>query len=506
MSYASKVVPRLGRSDVERIFVSQKDINDRISSAASTLPELKAKSLSEARRRVLQTESEVLSGNETGDSREWAARLGNWLRNNSPTEIDRNKAALTLSGWFTPSSDGALASERPYVLHQIYTGKPLVLYLLMTKGGDEASLNKSKQGYYKPDLGEIIWFKRMHAAGYETIRVYNEIRNVGRELNQNTSNPAYPQLLAGFLAGEPRLDIVPTVPCHRELVVEFGRLMYMHILPHLQSHGYHPDALEHFVGNHPSLEGLAERLAYNFRAILRYTGDHQTAFRAAARQTIIANSKKKNQTIEEGLYVSHAQYDGRIKVGWPFGGGYTPTHGVPVVYLSDGVPVFEIVPERELVYFKQNLAGSNATVYRVIDEKMNFLAYGVTMNGGKMVPDDVLQAVEYGITTSTRGTNKNATMGMSNVVLHLDGMPSEKLVPFVLALGIDNGHSPSIIANVAGNLLEHGVERGDVVRFVDAYTPDSTFQEKVASIIDQRKKKDPILIDNIRALQKEARA
>lgn len=44
------------------------------------------------------------------------------------------------------------------------------------------------------------------------------------------------------------------------------------------------------------------------------------------------------------------------------------------------------------------------------------------------------------------------------------------------------------------------------MRFVDAYTPDRAFQEKVASIIDQRKKKDPILIDNIRALQKEARA
>ena len=112
------------------------------------------------------TERDVREGQFKGYEVEWAVRLGEWLKSNTPTETDRTKAALTLSGWFTPSSDRDLASVRPYVLHQIYTGKPLVLYLLMTKGGDEASLNKSPQsGYHKPDLGEVIWFKRMQAAG-----------------------------------------------------------------------------------------------------------------------------------------------------------------------------------------------------------------------------------------------------------------------------------------------------------------------------------------------------
>lgn len=452
--------------------VRLQEIDELIERRTSSLRHEKKEVLKRAFAKVLATESKAMQGGFTEQEQSWEGKLAILLRKreaecSNTVDEDRKRAALVLSSWFTSSLEREIRVARPYIVNQIYENKPLVLYLIMSKMGDEASENKTASGTYKPDLGEFIWFKRAYAAGFGNIRIYDEFRN----LILRGNNLEYSEMLQRWLNGKPHLDIEPIIPCKPERLMYYRRKILGEVLPNVRNaYGNSLSLKECIKGRdptdiNPETLYIARMLVYNFRAMSRTASDDD-AWLNAARQTVVSCAKDRDATDREGLYVSHAEYEGRLKVGWPFGGGYLPAHGVPVVYMSsrsDGrrEAVFEIVPEIGVMNLKRSYPEKFSLV-RFMNEEGDFLAYGIGADNN-IRQEDLFGAVEYAVMKNAKDGRYRITMGISNVVLHMAGIKKEDMIQAISLLGIDNKHSPDVIASVLRRLVDLGIPNDAVL-------------------------------------------
>ena len=197
----------------------------------------------------------------------------------------------------------------------------------------------------------------------------------------------------------------------------------------------------------------------NRRATERYVGSigEETALEWAIHATAYSSSKQRpgNGYYDDHLYLAVTAKDGRHTIGYI--SDTLPSHGVAFMHPNRGSAlVTSVVPESELAAAQPHLS-KDFDMYKVSNEKGEFLTYAMVRKGEEFTPERVYDAITAAMRQPAgRG---QTCLGIMNSLLHIEGIDPEVLTGVLRKIGGINEitDSPPVAANLAAQFVKNDV-------------------------------------------------